>query len=138
MDITQIPFNHFIEIAHSSADDCALELAFTDHLQNHLGTMHASAQFALAEACSGLALQRHFPHLADSVVPVLRKSELKFKRPAQSTIRATAHLDAATKAEFEQQLARKGRALIAVPVEIADQEGTITLTGSYEWYVQKL
>ncbi len=138
MDITQIPFNKFIEITPSSADDCALELAFNDRMQNHLGTFHASAQFALAEACSGLALQRHFPHLADAVIPVLRKSELKFRRPAQSTILATAHLDAETKEEFERQLGKKGRATITVPVEIADQQGNITLSGSYAWYVQKI
>lgn len=138
MDITQIPFNKFIEISPSSADDCALELAFNDHMQNHLGTFHASAQFALAEACSGLALQRHFIHLADSVVPVLRKSELKFKRPAQSTILAKAHLDTKTKEEFELQLEKKGRATITVPVKITDQQGNITLVGTYEWYVQKI
>lgn len=138
MDVTQIPFNKFIAISPANADACALELAFTDQMQNHLGTFHASAQFALAEACSGLALQRHFPHLANAVVPVLRKSEVKFKRPAQSTIRARAHLDTATVDAFEDQLSKKGRATIAVPVEIADQEGNVTLAGSYEWYVQKL
>lgn len=136
MDVTQIPFNKFLEISHASAD--ALVLAFSDRMQNHLGTFHASAQFALAEACSGLALQRHFPHLAESVVPVLRKSELKFKRPAQSNILAKAQLDAATREALELQLNKKGRATIAVPVEIAGQEGNITLTGSYEWYVQKI
>ena len=138
MDITQIPFNKFIEISPSSADDCALELAFNDHMQNHLGTFHASAQFALAEACSGLALQRHFLHLTDSVVPLLRKSELKFKRPAQSTILAKAYLSPKIKEDFEHQLKKKGRAIIAVPVEIVDQQGNITLTGTYEWYVQKI
>ncbi len=137
MDVTQIPFNKFIAISHSSAAECALELAFTDRIRNHLGTLHASAQFALAEACSGLALQRHFPHLADAVVPVLRKSEVKFKRPAQSTLRARAQVDAASREAFESQLNRKGRATIVVPVELTDQEGTITLTGTYEWYVQK-
>lgn len=138
MDITQIPFNKFIEISPSSVDDCALALAFNEHLQNHLGTFHASAQFALAEACSGLALQRHFPHLADLVVPVLRKSELKFKQPAQSAILAKAHLDAETQEEFELQLKKKGRATITVPVEITDQLGNITLSGVYEWYVQRI
>ena len=138
MDVTQIPFNKFIEITHASAEEGALELAFSDRLQNHLGTLHASAQFALAEACSGLALQRHFSHLADTVVPVLRKSEVKFKRPAQSTLRAKAQLDAASREAFESQLSRKGRATIVVPVELTDQEGNTTLAGSYEWYVQKL
>lgn len=63
---------------------------------------------------------------------------MKFKRPAQSNILAKAQLDAATREALELQLNKKGRATIAVPVEIAGQEGNITLTGSYEWYVQKI
>jgi acyl-coenzyme A thioesterase PaaI-like protein len=38
-----------------------LYIEFKDNLKNHLGTFHAGAQFALAEACSGLSLQKHFP-----------------------------------------------------------------------------
>ena len=69
MDVTQIPFNKFIEIVQSNSDDHLLELGFRDNMKNHLGTFHASAQFALAEACSGLSLQKHFPYLVSSVVP---------------------------------------------------------------------
>ena len=86
---------------------------------------------------AGFTLQRHFPHLTDSVIPVLRKSELKFRRPAQSTILAKAYLDAKAKEDFELQLEKKGRATITVPVEITDQQGHTTLVGTYEWYVQK-
>lgn len=139
MDITQIPFNKFIEISHSAdATDQVLKLDFKDNMKNHLGTFHASAQFALAEACSGLSLQKHFPHLANSVVPVLRKSDIKFKKPAQSDIQAAASITTESKAQFEQQLEKKGRATIAVPVEIIDQNGTVTMTGTYEWFVQKI
>jgi len=42
------------------------------------------------------------------------------------------------KEEFERQLGKKGRATITVPVEIADRPGNITLSGIYEWYVQKV
>lgn len=138
MDVTQIPFNILLEISHSSSDDNVLELGFADNKKNHLGTFHAGAQFALAEACSGLALQNNFPHLAHSVIPVLRKSEIKFKKPAQSTLQARARIATETKVTFEQQLEKKGRATIAVPVEIMDHRGTITMTGTYEWFVQKL
>ena len=62
MDVTQIPFNKLIEISDSNTDDHVLSLRFKDNMKNHLGTFHASAQFALAEACSGLSLQKHFPH----------------------------------------------------------------------------
>ncbi|MBA3002722.1 MAG: DUF4442 domain-containing protein [Desulfurivibrio sp.] len=138
MDVTKIPFNKLLEISHSSSDDNVLELGFTDNKKNHLGTFHAGAQFALAEACSGLALQKNFPHLAHSVIPVLRKSEIKFKKPAQSTLQARASISAETIATFEQQLEKKGRATIAVPVEIMDHHGTIALAGTFEWFVQKL
>lgn len=138
MDVTQIPFNKFIEISHSHTDEHVLELGFKDNMKNHLGTFHASAQFALAEACSGLSLQKHFPYLANSVVPVLRKSDIKFKKPAQSDIHAKASIGTEEKGKFEQQLERKGRATITVPVEIIDQNGTVTMSGVYEWFVQKI
>lgn len=138
MDVTQIPFNKFIEISHSNAADHVLKLGFKDNMKNHLGTFHASAQFALAEACSGFSLQKLFPQRANSVVPVLRKSDIKFKKPAQSDIQAAASISTETKEQFEHQLEKKGHATIAVPVEIMDQNGTVTMTGTYEWFVQKI
>lgn len=138
MDVTQIPFNKFIEISYSSTDDHVLELGFKDTMKNHIGTFHAGAQFALAEACSGLALQKHFPHLTNAVVPVLRKSDIKFRKPAQSDIQAKANITTETKEIFENQLTKKGHAAITVLVEIIDQNGIITMTGTYEWFVQKL
>jgi thioesterase domain-containing protein len=138
MNVTEIPFNKSIEITTSNLEEQTLELEFKDHLKNHLGTFHASAQFALAEACSGQALQLQFPNLASKVVPVLRKSDIKFKRPAQSKIRARAQIDDQTTDKFRSQFERKGRATISVSVEIIDQEDTVTMTGSFEWFIQKL
>ena len=71
-------------------------------------------------------------------MPVLRKSDIKFKKPAQSTIQAKAPIPAEAKKIFEDQFEKKERASIAVPVEIMDQNGMITMTGTYEWFVQKL
>ena len=138
MNITQIPFNKFIEILQVENNQNVLELCFKNNLENHIGTFHASAQFALAEACSGLALQNSFPHLANSVVPVLRKSDTKFKKPALSKIvgKATIVEEAANK--FNQQLENKGRGSISVSVEIKDENGTITMVGTFDWFVQKL
>ncbi len=138
MDVTQIPFSKLIEISRSNTDDHTLELRLRDNMKNHLGTFHASAQFALAEAGSGLSLQRYFPQLEGSVLPVLRKAEIKFKKPAQSDIQAKATLTVEKKEKFEHQFKEKGRAFISVPVEVIDQNGTVTMTGTYEWFVQKL
>ena len=138
MHITEIPFNKFIEIASDGENSSILCLEFKDNLKNHLGTFHASAQFALAEACSGFSLQKHFHYLENSVVPVLRKSEVKFKKPALSKIRAQSAISPERKAIFIQQFEKKGRASIQVAVDIVTQEGTVTMSGVYEWFVQKI
>jgi acyl-coenzyme A thioesterase PaaI-like protein len=138
MDVTQIPFNKFIEISQSNFDGYSLQLGFTDNMKNHLGSFHASAQFAFAEACSGLSLQKHFPHLKNAALPLLRKSEVKFIKIAQSDIFSKANIDLKEKVKFEKQFHRKGRATIVVIVEIFNQNGTVTMSGEYEWFIQKI
>ena len=138
MDICHIPFNTFMQISPATADGRTLCLEFRNHLSNHLGSLHAGAQFALAEASSGLALQHHFPHLAAEVVPVLRKSEIKFKNPALSALRARSTIAPEAMEKFAEQLQKKGRATITVAVELIDQQDKATLTGSFEWFIQQL
>lgn len=138
MDITQIPFSKLINITYQNPERNKLVLPFSKDKQNHLGTFHAAAQFALAEAASGLALLEQFPQLADSVVPVMRKSNVKYKNPAQSDISASATIHTDEKQRFENQLDKKGRAIITVHVEVVDSKNIITLTGVFEWFVQEL
>lgn len=138
MDITQIPFNKYINILNTTESDSTLELAFIDEMKNHIGTFHASAQFALAEACSGLALQKQFAEFADSAVPVLRKVDTKFKKPASSDIKAEASINDEIANQFREQFEKKGRATISVLVEVMDLEGNITMIGNYDWFVQKI
>ena len=138
MDITQVPFNRFLKISSSADnDDQYLELAFSDDTKNHLGTFHAGAQFCLAEAASGLALQTHFPGLEGSVVPVLRRSDVKFRKPARSDVRARTTLNTQDKQHFVEQLETRGRATITLKVEVTDGNGVVTMSGLYEWFVQK-
>jgi acyl-coenzyme A thioesterase PaaI-like protein len=137
MDILHIPFSKLINLVFHDSEN-TLALPFTGDKKNHLGTFHAAAQFALAEAASGLALQQNFPHLEDSVIPVMRKSEVKYKKPAQSDIFAKGKITAEEKARFENQLDKKGRAIITVLVDIIDSDDIISMTGTFEWFVQKL
>ena len=138
MDVTQIPFNKFLEIVQSDTNNQTFVLKLNDNMKNHLGTFHASAQFALAEACSGASLLMQFPHLEHLVVPVLRKSEIKYKKPAQTDIQAKAHIAAEERENFEQQLEKKSRATIVVHVEIFDNNGAVTMSGAFEWFVHRL
>ncbi|MBT4288141.1 MAG: DUF4442 domain-containing protein [Deltaproteobacteria bacterium] len=136
MDITKIPFNKFIKISNSNNEENSLTLLFENNLKNHLGTFHAGAQFVLAEACSGHTLQLLFSDLSDKVVPVLRKSATKFKKTARSDIRAKAMVAETAKFKFEQQLQKKGRATISVEVDVYDIDNIVTMSGTFEWFIQ--
>lgn len=110
----------------------------TPEVANHLGTLHAGAQFLLAETASGDYLQQAFPELAARVVPVLRSSALKFKLPAESVIVSFPDMPDEERTRFLSQFARKGRATVTVSVEVRDSGGHLTSQGTYEWFVQQL
>ena len=84
MDVTKIPFVEKVGIVQKS--DGRLELPFNESVHNHLHTIHASAQFVLAETASGEILQTLFPELVGKVVPVLRDSKIKFKKSSNFEI----------------------------------------------------
>ncbi|MBI5381782.1 MAG: YiiD C-terminal domain-containing protein [Opitutae bacterium] len=137
MDVTSLPFNHFIGIAHAPQPDGRLSLPGDPRYTNHLGTVHASALFALAEAASGDCLAREFSDLGIAVIPVVRRVEAKFRKPAVGAIFAQASITAEKKAEFVATLTGKGRALLEIAVEIQDEKGTSALTATVEWFVAR-
>ena len=136
MDVTEIPFVEKVGVTRSAKG--SLELAFDETIQNHLQTIHASAQFALAETASGEILQTIFPELVGKVVPVLRESQIRFKKPATKTISAQATVSHEAIAKFQGQFKRKGRSSISVNVEIKDSENVVTCVGTFKWFVQSV
>jgi len=136
MDVLEIPFVQKVGLARTHEGN--LSLPANPSNENHLQTVHASAQFTLAETTSGEALQKMFPHLVGKVVPILRESEIKFKKPATGEIYGLARIDDAMREKFEEQLAKKGRASISVEVEIKDSNALTTCLGRFEWFVQTI
>ena len=136
MNVVEIPFVKKVGITKTKNNN--LELAFTHDTQNHLETMHASAQFTLAETASGEFLQTLFPDLVGKVIPVLRDTNVKFKKPAINKIIAYPSINDEAKEKFDNQFSKKGRASICVDVELKDIEDTVTCVASYNWFVQKI
>jgi len=135
MDVTQIPFVKHIGIERK--EECTLKLEPTLIIQNHIQTIHASAQYALAETQSGLYLQTLFPKYVGQVVPLLRGSTVKYKNPAISTLTAYASVDDEVKGKFISFFERKGRGSIAVHIEVRDEKGTITMIGEFNWFIKR-
>jgi acyl-coenzyme A thioesterase PaaI-like protein len=138
LDITEVPFNSFIGIRHaSSPSEVLLQLDDAPQYKNHLGTVHASAQFALAEACSGAYLLHHFKENNSDYVPVVRRVEAKFKKPAIGKLYANAQVSDEEFQRFKNALQTKQRAVLLIHVEIIDSNNTVTMNASIEWFVQK-
>ena len=134
MEILDIPFVKKVGIDKNQ--DGNLTLSFVASNQNHLQTMHASALFALAETASGEALLAQFPHLSGKVAPVLRDSNIKFKRPATNGVTAYSSITDESAVKFESQFGKKGRSSIKVDVVIKDIDSNVVFTGEFNWFLQ--
>jgi len=136
MNVLEIPFVQKVGLTRHK--DGYLILPMDQSNENHIQTVHASAQFTLAETLSGEALQKMFPQFIGKVVPILRESQIKFKKPASGNIHGLACIHEEAKLKFEEQMAKKGRAAIRVEVEIKNENEIVTCIGYFEWFVQRL
>jgi acyl-coenzyme A thioesterase PaaI-like protein len=135
--VTELPFNSFLGIQVATEPSKLLRLPSGDQYLNHLGTVHASAQLALAEASSSEFLLRHFGS-TEGMVPVVRRLEAKFRKPANGAVTSTATAAPTALEQVDAELASKGRALISIMVELHDESGTHTLSATVEWFIQRL
>lgn len=135
--VTTLPFNQFLGLEPSPDAAQVLRLPAGGHYLNHLGTVHASALLALAEASSGECLLRRFGS-ATGLLPVVRRLEAKFRKPARGAVTSTVTVAPEAFAQFDTDLAAKGRALLTIPVDLHDEAGTHVLSASVEWFVQRM
>jgi len=136
MDVTQIPFARYVGI--EKKEESRLKLEATEVVQNHIQTIHASAQFTLAETQSGLFLQLEFPELVGKVAGLLRSSSVKYKNPASTSIYASASIEEGVKEKCLKQLETKGRALISINTLLKDENDVVVMSGIFDWYIHKI
>ena len=135
MKATDIEFVKLVGIKQS---ENSVSLEYKKDLLNHIESIHASAQFTLAETQSGLHLQELFPELVGNVVPMLRESKIKYKKPALKSITAFAKCSDENITKFKEQFSKKSRATLSVSVEVKDSEGVLTSFSEFIWFVQKI
>ncbi len=133
MNITDIPFVNQIGIKEQNNK---LSLEFKNDILNHVKTIHAGAQFTLAETQSGIHLQTLFPDFAGKVLPLLRDAQIKYKKPAFCKIYAFSSVDEVTIEKFSKQFNKKGRGSIEVNVQIKDINDVITAEAKFTWFIQ--
>lgn len=137
MDVTQLPFNRLIGLEAAAPESGFLVgLPAGPQYTNHLGTVHAAALLAVAEAGSGAFLVRHFGDGA-GFVPVVRRLESKFRKPATGRVAARAAVPPEEVARWAAELAARGRLSAAVPVEVVDAAGVVVMTAVVEWFIAR-
>ena len=135
MRATDIEFVKLIGIEQS---ENSVSLAYKEDVLNHIESIHASAQFTLAETQSGLHLQELFPDLVDKVIPMQKKKKIKYKKPALKNIEAFASCSDENIEKFTEKFSKKGRATLSVRVDVKDSTGVLTASSEFIWFVQKI
>jgi acyl-coenzyme A thioesterase PaaI-like protein len=135
---TDLAFSQALGIAAAPAgSEHLLELPFSPLVVNHVGTVHAAAQFALAEAASAACLQRDFPELGGKVFAVVRGVQVKYRRAAQSALRAYGKTDELTRQHLAHDLLTRTRTSATVEVELRDAQDQVTFSGKFDWFIAR-
>ncbi len=104
--------------------------------RNHIGSIHAGAQFLLAEAVSAAAFVGAFAQQFSGSTPLIEKLETAYVARAKGDLQARAEVVgdiAAAHAEYEQH----GKARLDVQVSVSDSEGKEVMQAKALWYIRK-
>ncbi len=138
MDITQLPFNRIIGIQKCEENtDGIFQLSADPKYLNHVDTIHASAIYSLGEASSGEFLSRNLEVDIEKVLPILRRADIKYRKPATGQVYAKGVYEKEDWDKFHETYFKKKRALIAFQIEILNVEKIVVATANYEWFVSE-
>jgi hypothetical protein len=62
---------------------------------------------------------------------------VKFRKPARGALRASARLTACDADVVLAELATRGRTLVVVCVDVSDTNNVATMSGQYDWLLQR-
>lgn len=111
----------------------ALLLAAPERL-NHVGTVHAVAQFGLGEVAAGaLILAAFADYQARGYAPVLADASIHYRKPSNGDLRAIATLPAEKQERIRAELHQTARARFTLPVQLVNSEGAITTELEVTW-----
>lgn len=134
MDVVRLPFNQLIGLESAAESGYLVSIPDSPKYTNHLGTVHASAMLAVAEAGSGAFLSQQFTDYSGAI-PVVRRIEAKFRKPGIGEIFARCKATPEDVAQWVNELTGRGRVLAALPIEVVDADETVVMSGMVEWFI---
>jgi uncharacterized protein (TIGR00369 family) len=136
--IERMPYNAMlgIRIIEMEGGRAVCSLEARPEVGNHVGTMHAGAQFSLVEAASGAAVSGAFLDLLGRATPLAQGAELTYRRPAKGDVLAEATMSPEEIARVRADLEAQGRSRFDVRVTVTDSQGTLATEATMRWYIR--
>lgn len=136
--IERMPYNAMlgVRILEMDGGHARGALESRPEVGNHVGTMHAGAQFSLIEAASGAAVSSAFLDLLGRAIPLAQGAELTYRRPAQGDVVADATITHEEIARVRADLEAQGRSRFDVRVTVTDARGTLATEATMRWYIK--
>lgn len=131
-----VPFNRVLGIQVTAVEPERVEVALPDAAErlNHVGTVHAAAQFGLGEAASGAMVVASFGDLqVEGFVPLAAEATIRYRRGAKGDLRGVATLVLAEQERIRRSVRETGRARFTVPVQLYDGAGVVTTELEVGW-----
>jgi uncharacterized protein (TIGR00369 family) len=135
-----VPFNRVLGVQFVALDAERAEVVMPEAPErlNHVGTIHAAAQFGLGEAASGAMVMGAFADLqGDGYIPLAATAQIAYRKPAAGDLRAVATLSAAEQERIRAEVASAGKARFSVPVQLSNAQSVVTTEITVEWALIK-
>ncbi len=110
----------------------------TPAYHNHLGTVHAGAQFLLAEATSGAAFAGAFAAHIAGAVPLIERLDTHYVGRARGGLSASAQARAEELPAALEAYAKDGKARLTVDVSVRDAEDKAVMRAVAHWYLRSM
>ena len=135
-----VPFNRVLALQFVAIEPERAEVVLPEAPErlNHVGTIHAAAQFGLGEAASGAMVMGAFADLqGQGYIPLAAGAQIAYRKPAKGDLRGVATLSTTEQARVRADIETNGKARFSVPVQLLDAQGVMTTEITVEWALIK-
>ena len=131
-----VPFNRVLGVRVESVapEQVEVVLPAAPERLNHVGTVHAIAQFGLGEASAGAMLLTAFSDLqAAGAVPLVTEATIRYHKAARGDLLGVALLPLTSQQRIRAELQTVGKARFIIPVQLYDTTGLLTTELEVSW-----
>jgi uncharacterized protein (TIGR00369 family) len=135
---TIIPLNRLLGIEIVSIGDGVAQarLPFRTEVTNHLGFVHATATFGIAEAASGCAVAGMLAAQITKIRPVASAGSVHFHKVTRSSLLAIARVVESPEA-LRERLVRSGTVELDVSVTVRDESDLDIASIVVTWHISR-